>query len=349
MFKCFFGIDAFRRLVCCLALAVAGVSPGQQKTGTIDGQLKTEVGEDRPIEGVAVFVVDAETGYPLLASPREIFSSPRKQRLENGIADCLHTMTDHRGHFRIEGVPAGKWRLTAQSWKDSDHVPLRKEPDREVTLHGVADSVEVTEEQVTTIELKPLGDAAVVLENEPKEGNAYLFISTVEPDADPILGPFGWGKKFLTGVIGLTHEAGSMMIIRGLPRQKIYVSYLNYDNNPGIGGVSFVGGETENVTLHVYAGWSNGYFQPPEHLSKLVDYVDQHPDSIDDLLKLSSNPDFLNEQGKVDRNKLMTNLESLKDQKVSIDGFGEFRATDMLAAQAYSELRKYHLERAKNK
>jgi len=330
----------------CLGVCAAMLSSAVLAAdGSISGYLVDGAGERKAIEHVVVFVADAKTGYPLLQDSQKTLSPGRDASLQKGLAGFRHVITSADGSFLLKNVPAGDWRLVAQEWIGADHVPTQQEEDRILQLHGVVNHVVVRDDEVTEVQIEPLGDKPAVLENEPKEGNTYIFLSATAPFAEPIFGPLGWGDSFRSHIIGITHQGKPPLMVRGLPDTEVFVSILNYDNNPGLGGTSFVPGKSSKQTVPIYASWSNGYYTPPERLLPLVDYLDKTPGGFEQLLE--ANKDLFPVDLKDPNNlrQLYNQLETLKDKTIEVPGLGKQQVLDVLAARSYGELRKYHLKR----
>jgi hypothetical protein len=129
--------------------------------------------------------------------------------------------------------------------------------------------------------------------------------------------------------------------IEGLPdKNDVHVALFNYDNNPGIGGGSYRVGQQEEVRLKIYATWSNGRYDPPDRLLKLVEHFENTDLSLSKLIGLE-NGDARNHE------ELVRIAGEAPDRKVKVDELGEFRFIDTLAALRYKWLRQNHPARQK--
>ncbi len=336
----------FRLPAVCLSVGLAMLSSAVLAAeGSISGYLVDGAGERKAIEHVVVFVADARTGYPLLQDSQKTLSPGRDETLQNGLPGFRHAMTSADGSFLLKNVPTGEWRLVAQEWIGADHVPTQQEEDRILQLHGVVNHVVVRDDEVTEVTIEPLGDKPVVLENDPMEGNAYVFLSAKAPFAEPIFGPLGWGDSFRSHIIGITHQGKPPLMVRGLPDSEVSVSVLNYDNNPGLGGTRFVPGKSWKQTVPIYASWSNGYYTPPERLLPLVEYLDNTPQGFAKLVEGNKEAFPFDLTNPDNQRQLYNQLESLKEKSIEVPGLGKQQVLDVLAARSYAELRKYHQKR----
>ncbi len=306
------------------------------QTGTITGQLASAGGEAIYLENAAVFLCDAKTGYPVVAATKKLLG----QSVVDGIDKLWHTTTDEDGRFEFNEVPFGLYRLVAQSWPGINQIPtMEGEAGTLVRLHGVAENVRVKEDRPAEAVVKRLGDGVLKIRNDPEEAHAFLFLSRAPTIGDPILGPDGWGERFVAESIGITLMEETYVTIEGLPDGKdLHVALLNYDNNPGIGGGTFRVGREREVRLEILATWSNGKHDPPARLLKLVEHFEANNLSLSALIGLK----------KTDGHNFKELRRIAKEdphRMIKVEGLGEFRFIDLLAASSYKDLRDSHRAR----
>ncbi len=326
-------MSATLRVTCFIWIACYASGIIAADDATISGQLVDLQGKPAKDSNVFVFITLSDTGYPLVGETKEPLFSSRAE----GIDALWHVVTDEQGKFRFEGVPAGNYRLVGVSWPDIGMIPTPKSEDStRVRLHGVAEDVRVEGDKQFEVKVKQLGNGVLSITNDPKENHAFIVISRNSMLGDPILGPMGWGKKFLNGAIGISLMEDVHVTIEGLPdNQKVHIGLFNYDNNPGIGGGTYMVGQDRNVRMPIYATWSNGKYDPPERLLKLVEHFEKENISAMELIGKES----------MEYDKLIKMLENDPPPTVDVKGFGKVPLADALAADGYKRLREFHKKR----
>lgn len=314
-------------------------------TGQIDGQLADQEGEAGSVAGAVVFLCDAKTGYPVLATTKKPLDPVSPQK--DWIYHVLHAVTDEHGAFVFKEVPLGHYRIVAQSWLGTEGIPWlnpeRRGPFGEtstnVRIDGVAEGIELTGETPVRVTVRKLGNGVLKIVNDPKEANAFLLVSRQRPFGDPILGPEAWGEKFFAKLIAITHMSEPYVTFSGLPDgQDVHAGLFNYDNSPGLGGGSYRVGQKREVSLRILAGWSNGHYDPPDRLLKLVEHFEQHSISVSELIGLELT-DAHNYK------ELRRIMAENPNRMVDVEGLGEFPFVDLLAASSYKQLRAHHRAR----
>ena len=194
------------------------------------------------------------------------------------------TRTNEQGHFSLR-LPAGKYRIVAQSRLDRPHVEdlLAKNGSR-LRIDGVVELQFDNEMKASEdFQIRPVGTGSVKLTTQ--EASDMLLVSTRSLAGDPALGFLALTGGFWGGLIAGTRMERKEIVISGLPDGEIqFYSFVN-DNNGGMGGVRahLIAGGYEEVYLPVIAGWSNGHRTPPAELEDLVQYFADHPDDLDNL------------------------------------------------------------------
>ena len=126
------------------------------------------------------------------------------------------------------------------------------------------------------------------------------------------------------------------LTVIGLPEDReIHVSLFNYDNSAGVGGCSFTPGQETTVRLPIYAGWSNGKYEPPARLAKLTTHLEQSGVKINELLPLER------DWGKA----YFDYVWGHAGDQVEVPGYGQVSVVDLLAAESYRALGKSHAQR----
>ncbi|MDP6467756.1 MAG: M56 family metallopeptidase [Pirellulaceae bacterium] len=304
----------------------------------ITGQLVGRDGRPSNVQRAFKFLCESKTGSPLVAATKK----PLGMSVVDGIDKLWHSVTDDRGSFEFDEVPLGNYKLVAQSWPGTNEIPtMNSEPSTTVRLHGVVENIKVDGTGPTQTQIRSLGEGVLKIVNDPKEPHAFLFLSRAAMIGDPILGPLGWGEEFIANAIGVTLMEDVHVTIEGLPdKNDVHVALFNYDNNPGIGGGSYRVGQQEEVRLKIYATWSNGRYDPPDRLLKLVEHFENTDLSLSKLIGLE-NGDARNHE------ELVRIAGEAPDRKVKVDELGEFRFIDTLAALRYKWLRQNHPARQK--
>ena len=125
-------------------------------------------------------------------------------------SDYCHVVTDDAGAFHFDDVPAGVYRLVAQSWEGmagmANAMPDGEgpEPSSTLLLHGVAENVEVKPGEEATAICRRQGDGVLRLLTDPEQPHNFIVISSQPAVGDGVLGPIGWGADFVAGALGIT-------------------------------------------------------------------------------------------------------------------------------------------------
>jgi hypothetical protein len=321
-------------LAAAALLLASGMPVRGQGTGSISGMIVSRQDQTVRMGRGAVFLADGKTGRPLIGKTLSPLGT--EGQAINGLSGLAHAVSDGRGYFEFPEVPPGTYRLVGQSWLGFSGVPEGKDPSEVVYLLGVADDVEVKAGERTQVFLRPLGSARMTLINDPEEAHAFLVLSRGKMRGDPVLAFPAWGEEFAKKAIGVTLMEVPRVTFHGLPDGELHAGLFNYDNSPGVGGTSFPVTDGGTARIPIYAYWSNGRDDPPETLLSLVEHLEKTKPSIKEIVR-----PVLKHAGESEAEFRMAAYEQ-GDATVRVEGFGEVRILDLLAADAYRWLREHH-------
>jgi hypothetical protein len=146
-----------------------------------------------PVVDAFILLCDQSSGIPLMG---KTYQSLSDELLAGGtnFAGVAFQRADQDGRFRFEGVPAGRYRLVAQSWPDTPPPgTLLDVMAKKVRLCGIADDVTVTDDASPEVVLRPLGTGTLRIDDNLSRDGVLVAISTAPPRGDPALGFAGWG------------------------------------------------------------------------------------------------------------------------------------------------------------
>lgn len=251
-------------------------SAASGSAGAISGKVVDARGQ--PVPGVAVVLCEQAGGLPLARGTLRPFTSDRGQGMGG---DILFSMTDPDGRFAFEKVPAGSYRLVAQSWRNKTDVKeLGEVNGEEIELRGVANDVRVTDGRTSDAVLRPLGTGVLRLDQRVPNNETFLILSTVPTGADPVLGFAGWTASFLQHAIGANRMPGGKTVVRGLPEGTVYLAMFAADDVPGFldAKVQIQAGQTAILPFTPFvAGWSDGRHDPPPELVPVYEDIKAMP------------------------------------------------------------------------
>jgi hypothetical protein len=325
-----------------VATALGQEAEAPAAAGGIVGTLVDAGGRRARTGPVVVFLCDGATGLPLAPDARGPFDVSETHPL--AFSDYCHAVTDDAGSFQFADVPPGVYRLVAQSWEGvagmADAAPGGEEPEPTSTLHlhGVAENVEVKAGEETTAVCRRAGDGVLRLLTDPEEPHNFIVISTKPAVGDGVLGPVSWGYEFVAGAVGITRVENPALTVVGLPEgAQVHVGLMNYDDSVGTGGGAFVA-DGQQARLPIYAGWSNGKFEPPPRLVALVEALEKEEVDVEELVELGRlrSDDYLS---------YVQNAWLRAAEEIDVPGFGRAPLIDVLAAESYRSLRKHHARR----
>lgn len=314
------------------------------RAGSILGQLSDSDGQAYRVGNAVVFLCDAATGMPLAqhdSKPIELGGEPMFD-----FSKFRHAITEDSGAFEFEHVPVGTYRLVAQAWSGISGMPRglpgsRRDPGQEpssiIILHGVAESVRVEEGEKTRAFPRQQGRAVARIGTDPAASHNFLLLSRNPRLGEGSLGPFGWGTEFITGVFALTRMEDHHVTFIGLAEgAEVHTGLWNYDNLAGTGGNTFVVGQDQPARIPIYAGWSDGKYEPTPRLAKLTEHIERKGLDIVELTGLG--------EGSLTREYFELVGTRAKEQ-VDVPGYGQASVIDLLAADGYRQGREYRRKR----
>ena len=236
--------------------------------GTITGAVLNT--KSQPIAGVVVILCEHRSGIPVCKGTFGLFTDAYLSKERNQQREICFSVTNDTGRFSFENIPAGEYRLVAQSWKGVQEIKsVFERNSTEIQLHGVAGYIRVSAGNVSHIELRPLGTGVLCLDEKAPNDETLLVISTSPTRADPILGFVGWGGAFMQNMIGGNRMLRGQTTVRGLPEGRIYIAMFAADSIPGwTEGQAEIKSNTTTVLEYIpfVNSWSNSRHDPPDHL-----------------------------------------------------------------------------------
>jgi len=274
--------------LCLLAIVLLGsewralaLEKDVADSGSIAGRV-LDVNEE-PVSGAMVLVCDSQSGIPVMREDSRPFTDywPRGGR----DSDWAFAVTDDSGHFLVEGLKKGTYRIIAQSWDGDQQArrPPLEQVATEVHVRGVAEDVKVPSDAANAVVLRPLGEGALQIRATSTERSPLVLLSRSAPRADPTLANGAIVGGFLRHLIGGFPMKGNKVVVRGLPKGKLHSFLIVMADEPGFGaGVANIeGGRTADTRIPIYATWAKPRPAPPESLASLMD----------ELRKLQKSPD----------------------------------------------------------
>ncbi|HYE01685.1 MAG TPA: carboxypeptidase-like regulatory domain-containing protein [Phycisphaerales bacterium] len=229
-----------------------------------------------PVPGAVVALTDGGSGLPLVRPGYRTLDRAGPDEDPHRRLAFETTGTD--GSFTFTGLPAGGYRLVAQTWirdetADAPRAPvagLLEVNGTVIVLRGTA-TVNVTPGATASATLRPLGDGVIMIEDLAGNDETLLVVSALPPSADPILGFAGWAGPFMRNMLGANRMPGGSTTVRGLPASTVYLGVFAADNVPGWGmaAVPLERGQTARVKIPFVVAWSDGVHSPPPHLAPL--------------------------------------------------------------------------------
>ena len=373
----------------------------------------------KPMGRGVCFVMDAETGRPLLADEprpldfaadfaaersrqppadateeekaalREQWQERSRRMQENPLSLFRHEPIAADGSIVFKDLPTGRYRFVAQVWTGVEGLPrhTQKRKDRRESCHilllGSA-CVDHTAGTPDLVGLVPFGAGSLAIESTPKHTDGLLLLSRGKLAGHPLAGQMAFGPEFFRGLVFATirSQVNSPIIVHGVPRDvELEAVLFNFDNLAGVGYGRVTVTRPESVppipdfwefgplfqtdaqlTMPVFAYWSDGQSTAPAELQPLIDFA-KSDKAVFRMLALK----FVDDDPAVARKKLEDASEGPKpwqqmaatqrlladlgpDRVISHEvpgqGVREIRLVDWLAAQSFAQLQARHEERA---
>lgn len=299
----------------------------------------------------AVFLCDGKTGRPIhrrLKKPYNPLVPTKGEQDEDWLNSLWIAETSPEGACTFDNVPAGEYRIVAQSWSGMQGFPgfgPKVKPSATITLHGFADDLQVKPGHRTNALLLQLGNHTMRITCDPAEPHNFVVLSLKPTLGDGILGPAGWGKEFVRHAIGITQMEVPHLTIHGLPNDtEVSAALLNYDNSMGVGAKTFAAGAQQGI-IRILAGWSNGHKDPPDELAPLVSHIQAKNFQLEDLVQIDEtsvlSKDYRGSRSVSDLSTAMELLLQDSDKQIVVPEYGECRLADVVAAFGYIDLAKW--------
>lgn len=327
-----------------------GLNPAKEKKDansvntTFNGILTGKIldAKDKPVVGAVVILCDRKSGVPVYKKTYCPFTDEFVKG--NKATDIAYITSDEKGRFSFENIPAGEYKLVAQSWKDVEQFkgPFEKNG-KEVEIHGIAEHVKVSAGSSPNIILRPLGTGVLQIDQDVPNDEVLLVISKSPTRADPILGFTGWGGAFMQNMISGNRMKKGETTIYGLPEGKIYLAMFAADSIPGwTDGQVEIKPDTTTVLecIPFVNSWSNSRHDPPEHLVPVFEEL-RELSSTDNTFILKIFKDYgLGEAYAEGMWKFMVQLGPHLEKEVELPSGRKTTFGNLMAAVQYIQLKK---------
>jgi hypothetical protein len=319
---------------CAIDVAIGAESD----VGSIRGYIATDDLQWRNAGAAVVVLCDAKSGLPLIAETR----GPLTRSDFDGPEDLWHAVGSG---FEFKDVPPGEYKLIAQAWSGTAGMPSMERPSSIVMLLGTRTAVKVEAGQATETPITPLGDRQLSVSLDPDAEGSFVFVSTTPMRTDPILGFLGWGDEYLRNIVAAAHHSQPRLTFIGLPSDcELHVGVFAYDNLPGVGG-AVVRADQREVTVPIYAGWSDGKTDPPPRLLPLVEYLEKSGSDWTDVAQIQPPPELGEKEHHLDESIAWEIGFDQAEREVQVGDLGKVAVKDVMAADRYRMLRKYRQQR----
>ena len=291
---------------------------------------------------VPVCLCDAATGLPLAKETYKPIDWGKRQ--PDGTAREMAIMvTDAKGQFRFDNVPEGKYRLIAQKWI-GPYKGVFEVHGTVIQLMGTADDVVVprpADYYKAIVALTPPGGGIVQFDQNVGNDETFMFLSTSPPESDPILGLLGlnpMGTSFFQHLIGINRMPHGKTTVIGVADKPLFAFFFAADNSPGFATVEAPVSDDGLVRIPpepFVAGWSDGRKTPPPNITKLMEFMDAHALTPDQILEIpdDSSANFAAYQSR------MQELQKDLSRKIELAEGTSARVGDILAVKGYRWLK----------
>lgn len=306
---------------------------------------------------VPVCLCDAATGLPLTKQTYQPiqWEKTSPQSLSEQMAIVL---TNTRGRFRFENVPDGRYRLVAQKWM-GPYKGVFEKHGTVIQLMGTADDIVVprpTDYYKALIGLRPPGKRVVEFDQQVGNDETYMFLSTVKPAFDPVLGLHAMGRVFFQNMIGFNRMPYGKTTVIGAPNEPFYAFLIAADNSPGF--VAMAVGKSNHKYIKIksqpfIAGWSDGHKTPPDDLAELMRVMDEHGVTVSQLLNIPKISAKTADDYTARMKQLLMEVDKPVELPKALSGKLSWdravRIGDLLAVDGYLRLRKFERMRLEQK
>ena len=288
---------------------------------------------------VPVCLFDAATGLPLAKRTYKPIEWGKEQ-VENVANEMAIVVTDDKGQFRFDDVPDGKYRLVAQKWI-GPYKGIFEEHGTVIQLMGTAEDVLVprpADHYQALVALTPPGHGIVQFDQDVGNSDTFMFLSTSAPEFDPILGLSSMGTSLLQHLIGVNRMPLGKTTVIGVPDKPLYAFFFAPDNSPGFATVEVPVSEAGLVRVPpepFVAGWSDARKTPPATLAKLMEFMDAHSLTPDQLLNIPK----LSRDTSADYKARIQELYKDLGRKIDLAEGTSARVGDILAVKYYQQLK----------
>lgn len=327
-----------------------GLNPAEEKKDTTPVEKSfTEIltgkvldAQGKPVAGAVVILCDQKSGVPVYKKTYRPFTDEFLKG--NQAMNIACAISGEKGEFTLENIPAGEYKLVAQSWKNAEQFKgIFEKNGKEIVLHGIAEHVKVSADSSPDVVLRPLGTGILMIDQDVPNDEVLLVISTSPTRADPILGFAGWSGAFMQNMIGGNRMLKGETIIHGLPKGKIYLAMFASDSIPGWtdGQIEII---PDTMTALEYIpfvnSWSNSRHDPPEHLVPVFEELKQlSPEKrtfLSDIFKKFG----LEQPSAEGMWKFMAQLGPYLDKEVELPSGRKITFGDLMAAVQYIRLKQ---------